>query len=108
MGWLFLGILYSSGYAGVGWALRDQPAVLSWFRAVALLVPPLTGAGVIVARRQTWRGCQWLFWATIALGLAMSALGLTGWAAEELMLGHGTWRSEEHTSELQSLRHLVC
>ena len=24
-------------------------------------------------------------------GLAMSALGLTGWAAEELMLGHGTW-----------------
>ena len=91
MGWLFLGILYSSSYAGVGWALRDQPAALSWFRAVALLVPPLTGAGVIVARRQTWRGCQWLFWATIALGLAMSALGLTGWAAEELMLGHGTW-----------------
>jgi len=91
MGWLFLGILYSSGYAVVGWLLRDQPAVLSWFRAVALLIPPLTGAGVIVARRQTWRGCQWLFWSTIALGLAMSALGLTGWAAEELMLGHGTW-----------------
>jgi PAS domain S-box-containing protein len=91
MGWLFLGILYSSGYAVVGWLLRDQAAALSWFRAIALLVPPLTGTGVIVARRQTWRGCQWLFWSTIALGLAMSALGLTGWAAEELMLGHGTW-----------------
>jgi PAS domain S-box-containing protein len=91
MGWLFLGILYSSAYAVVGWMLRDQPAVLGWFRAVALLIPPLVGAGVIVARRQTWRGGQWLFWATIALGLAMSALGLTGWAAEELQLGHGTW-----------------
>ena len=91
MGWLFLGILYSSAYATVGWMLRDNLPVLSWFRAVALLVPPLVGAGVIVERRQTWRGCQWLFWATIALGLAMSALGLTGWATEELMLGHGSW-----------------
>lgn len=91
MGWLFLGVVYSSGYALVGWLLRDQPAMLGWFRAVALLLPPLVGAGVIVKRRQTWRGCQWLFWSTIALGLAMSALGLTGWAAEELQLGHGTW-----------------
>jgi PAS domain S-box-containing protein len=91
MGWLFLGVLYSSAYGVVGWILRDQPEALGWFRATALLIPPLLGAGVIVARRQTWRGCQWLFWSTIALGLAMSALGLTGWAAEELMLGHGTW-----------------
>jgi PAS domain S-box-containing protein len=91
MGWLFLGVLYSSAYGVVGWLLRDQPEALGWFRATALLVPPLVGASVIVARRQTWRGCQWLFWSTIALGLAMSALGLTGWAAEELMLGHGTW-----------------
>src|SRR5450759_3648268 len=91
MSWLFLGILYSTGYAIVGWLLRDQPALLSWFRAAALLVPPLVGAAVIVKRRQTWSGCQWLFWATIALGLAMSAIGLTGWAAEELMVGRGTW-----------------
>jgi PAS domain S-box-containing protein len=91
MSWLFLGILYSTAYAIVGWMLRDQPAFLSWFRAVALLIPPLVGATVIVRRRQTWRGCQWLFWATIALGLTMSAIGLTGWAAEELMLGRGTW-----------------
>ncbi len=91
MSWLFLGILYSTGFAIVGWLLRDQPELLSWFRASALLVPPLVGAAVIVVRRHTWRGCQWLFWATIALGLTMSALGLTGWAAEELMLGKGTW-----------------
>jgi PAS domain S-box-containing protein len=91
MSWLFLGVLYSIAYAVVGWLLRDQPSLLSWFRAGALLVPPLAGATVIVIRRQTWRGCQWLFWATIALGLTMSAIGLTGWAAEELMLGRGTW-----------------
>jgi PAS domain S-box-containing protein len=91
MGWLFLGVVYSSAYGVAGWMLRDQPEVLGWFRAIALLVPPLTGTVVIVRRRQTWSGCQWLFWSTIALGLAMSALGLTGWAAEELMLGQGTW-----------------
>ena len=91
MVWLFLGVVYSTVYALVGWLLREQPVMLGWLRAIALLVPPLVGACVIVMRRQTWSGCQWLFWSTIALGLAMSALGLTGWAAEELQLGHGTW-----------------
>src|SRR5215467_9169112 len=91
MGWLLGGILYSSIYAVLGWSLRGYPALLSWFRAVALLVPPLTGAVVIVRRRQTWRGCQWLFWATIAVGLAMSAAGLTGWAADELIFERDTW-----------------
>jgi PAS domain S-box-containing protein len=91
MGWLFVGVLYSSAYAAIGWLLRHQPEVLSWFRAAALLAPPLAGAIVIFRRRHTWRGCQWLFWSTIALGLTMSAMGLTGWAAEEILLGHGTW-----------------
>jgi PAS domain S-box-containing protein len=51
----------------------------------------MTGTIVIVRRRQSWRGCQWLFWATIALGLAMSAIGLAGWAADELMFRRDTW-----------------
>src|SRR3990167_5924392 len=89
--WLVLGVLYSCAYAVVGWLLRDQPAILSWFRAVALLVPPMTGTIVIVHRRQLWSGCQWLFWATVALGLAMSAIGLTGWAADELVFARDTW-----------------
>ncbi len=91
MNWLALGVLYSAGYAVAGWLLRDQPTALSWFRATALLIPPLTGAAVIVRRRQTWSGCQWLFWSTIALGLAMSAIGLAGWAADELMVERATW-----------------
>jgi hypothetical protein len=37
MGWLFLGVLYSSAYAAVGWLLRDQAVALGWFRATALL-----------------------------------------------------------------------
>ena len=48
MFWLLLGILYSFGYVTVGWLLRDQPIVLGWFRAAALVVPPMTGALVIV------------------------------------------------------------
>src|SRR5580765_8923100 len=91
MGWLLGGILYSSTYAIIGWLLRGHPALLSWFRAGALLIPPMAGTLVIVRRRQTWRGCQWLFWATISVGLAMSAIGLTGWAADELMSRRNTW-----------------
>jgi len=89
--WLALGIVYSACYALAGWLLQDQPTTLSWFRAVALLIPPLTGALVIARKRQAWSGCQLLFWSTIALGLAMSAIGLTGWAADDLVFGHETW-----------------
>src|SRR3954466_1376731 len=91
MGWLFGGVLYSAVYVLIGWQLGDHPQVLSWFRACALLVPPMVGTNVIVRRRQTWRGCQWLFWATIAVGLAISAVGLTGWAADELLSQRDTW-----------------
>jgi PAS domain S-box-containing protein len=91
VGWLFLGVVYSSAYAWTGSLLRNDATTLSLFRAVALLVPPLCAAYVIVQRRQVWRGCQWLFWATIALGLAMQGLGLTGWAADELLSQHTTW-----------------
>src|ERR1700674_5864814 len=91
MGWLLGGILYSGAYAVTGWLLRGQPVGLGWFRAAALLVPPTIGTIVIVWRRQTWRGCQWLFWATIVVGLSMSAVGLTGWAADELVCNRETW-----------------
>jgi len=91
MGWLLSGILYSAAYVAAGWLLRGQPAAVSWFRAAALLVPPVVGILTIVKRRQSWRGCQWLFWATISVGLAMSAIGLTGWAADELMSRRNTW-----------------
>ena len=92
MQWLALGVLYTVAYAVFGWTLRDQPTTLSSFRAAALCIPPLTAAAVIVFRRQTWSGCQWLFWSTIALGLVMSAIGLTGWAADELIRGVNPWR----------------
>ena len=91
MGWLLGGILYSTAYVAIGWLLRGHASMLGWFRAFALLVPPMAGAYVIVRRRQTWRGCQWLFFATIALGLVMSAAGLTGWAADELIFQRETW-----------------
>ncbi|HKT81561.1 MAG TPA: ATP-binding protein [Vicinamibacterales bacterium] len=91
MGWLAAGIFYSIAYASIGRVLVDQPSLLSWFRAVALFIPPLTGVVVIARRRKQWRGCQWLFWSTIGLGLTMSAIGLTGWAADELVYKRETW-----------------
>src|SRR6185295_14793049 len=74
MGWLALGILYSVAYVIGAKLLVDEPSVLSWFRACALFIPPLCGVVVIVRRRRRWRGCEWLFWATIGLGLMMSAI----------------------------------
>src|SRR5262245_2411393 len=44
MGWLAFGVVYSIVYATAGWVMRGQPAAWSWFRAVALLIPPMTGA----------------------------------------------------------------
>ena len=89
MGWLALGVAYSILYAGVGAYLRPFPEVLPWFRIVALLLPPLSGVFVIARRRHTWSGCQWLFWATLALGLVMSGISVVGWSIDEMLLGVG-------------------
>jgi PAS domain S-box-containing protein len=50
----------------------------------------MAGVVVIVVRRQAWAGCQWLFWASLALGLVMSAIGIVGWSLDELLLGTST------------------
>jgi PAS domain S-box-containing protein len=91
MGWLTAGVLYSLGYAAVGQLLQDSPTYLSWFRAAALCILPLTSAVMIFRGRSRWRGCQWLYWSTLALGLVMSALGLTGWAVHEIVTRRETW-----------------
>jgi PAS domain S-box-containing protein len=88
MAWLSFGVLYSIAYVLGGWLLRGHAAVVPWFRIGALLVPPLAGVVVIVRRRRAWTGCHWLFWATIALGLMMSAIGVVGWTADDLLFGY--------------------
>ena len=90
MGWLGLGVAYSIIYAIVGAYLRPFPDVLPWFRIVALLLPPLAGVAMIARRRHAWSGCQWLFWATLALGLVMSGISVVGWSVDEMLLGVGT------------------
>ncbi|MDP6605211.1 MAG: response regulator [Dehalococcoidia bacterium] len=88
--WLAAGAAYSLVYLTVGWLLRDLPAALLWFRCGTLLVPPLLGIGVIAHRRREWSGCHWLFWATIAFGLAVSSIGLIGWTLDEFLLARET------------------
>ncbi|HET9467816.1 MAG TPA: PAS domain S-box protein, partial [Vicinamibacterales bacterium] len=90
MGWLALGVAYSIIYAVIGAYLRPFPDVLPWFRIVALLLPPLAGVAIIARRRHSWAGCQWLFWATLALGLLMSGISVVGWSVDEMMLGVGS------------------
>ena len=90
MGWLGLGVAYSVVYAVIGAYLRPFPDALPWFRIVALLLPPLAGVSIIARRRHAWAGCQWLFWATLALGLLMSGISVVGWSVDEMLLGVGT------------------
>ena len=90
MSWLALGVAYSILYAVAGAYLRPHPEILPWFRIIALLIPPLAGVVIIVRRRNSWAGCQWLFWASLALGLVMSAISVIGWSIDDLLLGVNT------------------
>lgn len=90
MKWLGGGVLYSIAYLAAGWYLHGNAQALLWLRIIALLVPPLTGILVIARRRHDWTGCHWLFWATVALGLSMMAIGLVGWTVDEVLLGRET------------------
>ena len=90
MTWLAGGVLYSMAYLAAGFYLRGSVHALLWLRIIALLIPPVTGILVIARRRRDWTGCQWLFWATIALGLSMSAIGIVGWTVDQVLLGRET------------------
>ncbi len=90
MTWLAGGVLYSMVYLAAGAYWHGSSQALLWLRFIALLVPPLVGVLVIALRRREWTGCQWLFWATVALGLSMTAIGIVGWTVDEVMLGRET------------------
>ena len=90
MSWLVLGLIYTVLYFVASLYLQDSGAVFVWFRLAALLLPPLAGIFVIVRQRARWSGCQWLFWATNALGLATVAIGHVGWFADALLLNRQT------------------
>jgi PAS domain S-box-containing protein len=90
MGWLVFGIIYTGLYFVAGRWLVDHGPLFSAFRLGALLVPPLLGMAVIVHRRGRWTGCQWLFWAVIALGLLTAAVGHIGWMLDELLMDRRT------------------
>jgi PAS domain S-box-containing protein len=90
MTWLAGGVIYSVTYLVAGSYLRGNASALVWLRIGALLVPPLAGIFIITRRRRDWIGCQWLFWATIALGLSTTAIGIVGWTVDEMLLNRET------------------
>ncbi len=90
MMWLALGLVYTMLYFVAGLSLANEGASFVWSRLAALLVPPLVGIVAIVRQRARWSGCQWLFWATNALGLATVAIGHVGWFSDSLLLHQQT------------------
>jgi hypothetical protein len=90
MTWLAGGVLYSVAYLVAGSYLRGNASALVWLRICALLMPPLVSILIIARRRREWIGCQWLFWATIALGLSTTAIGIVGWTVDEMLLERET------------------
>ncbi|HXH06762.1 MAG TPA: ATP-binding protein [Vicinamibacterales bacterium] len=92
MGWLAFGVGLCALYALIPSFVSLPVTGLLLFRLLALLVPPLAGIAVILRRRHDWVGCQWLFWATIALGLVTTVIGHVGWTLDGLLLGrHTSW-----------------
>jgi two-component system NtrC family sensor kinase len=89
--YLSLGVGYILLYAAIGWLLRDQPLALSIFGDVGLLIPPLAVLAAILRRRREWRGCQRLFWDTVAIGLGLWIVGHLGWTFEDLVLKRQSW-----------------
>ena len=69
MGWLVAGIVYSIGMQASA-ALRDDLTALP---LVSRRRVPCLTAAVVKSKTAHLTGCQWPFWSTIALGLAMSA-----------------------------------
>ena len=90
MTYLTFGVVYTALYFVVGLLLPRDGGLLIWFRFGALLIPPLIGIVAIARRRAQWSGCQWLFWAAIALGLATTAIGHVGWFLDSLLLNRET------------------
>ncbi len=86
MGWLGFGVAYSILYAVLSVYLRPFPGVLTWFRMLALLAPPIAGV-VILKRRRAWAGSQWVVFATLGLALLLSAVAFGGWPLDELLFG---------------------
>jgi CheY-like chemotaxis protein len=83
--WLLAAGGYAAAHAAVGWLLRDHPSALLIFGNLALIIPHVLVAGVILARRRRWSGCQGLFWVTFALGSVTWTLGQLGWAFHEIV-----------------------
>jgi len=85
VGWSWGGLIYVALHSLAGWLLAGQPVARAWFGSIAILVPPALLAGVIVSRRREWLGCQWLFWATIAVGTLLWTIGHIGWTIDVLV-----------------------
>jgi PAS domain S-box-containing protein len=89
--YLSLGVGYILIYAAVGWLIRDHPLGLSVFGDIGLLIPPVAVCAVILRRRHGWRGCQRLFWDTVAIGIGLWMVGHLGWTFEDLFLKRQSW-----------------
>src|SRR4051812_14749395 len=87
MGWLGFGAAYTILYAVLSAYLRAFPGVVPWFRILALLAPPIAGVAVLIRRRRSWEGYQWVVWATLGLAFVLSVVSFAGWSIDELLFG---------------------
>jgi PAS domain S-box-containing protein len=89
--YLAIGFAYLIVYVAVGKALEGFPTALSIYGAVGLLLPAASLPVVVLRRRREWRGCQRLFWDTMAIGLVLWSIGHLGWAYAEIVLRRPSW-----------------
>lgn len=96
MSWLVLGFGYALVYVIAEQWLFEGMLLATWFRAVAFITPPVLAVMAIVRRRNDWEGCHRVFWATVAIGLAVSTIGFLGWTLDGFFLGRDPSPLEWH------------
>jgi PAS domain S-box-containing protein len=91
MGSLAVGVAYVVVYAAAVMALRHQTLAATLVGHAGLLLPPLAFCWLVLRRRHEWRGCQRLFWATVAIGAALWVVGHLGWTYASLTTSRSPW-----------------
>jgi len=82
-----VGLVCCAAYAATAWLLSGHPVAGRYFGDTAVYFAPGLFVWTVVRRRSDWAGRQWLFWATLLLGVVLWSLGEIGWTLDEIVFG---------------------
>src|SRR5262245_21526190 len=85
--WISAAVGYCAAYAAAVLVFASDPQARLWMANIGLLLSPLLPVAVVLSRRRDWNGRALIYWAAMALGCALWAVGHIGWSSFEVMRG---------------------